>query len=569
MSRTHGGPRERTVTNQVYDAIVVGSGATGGWAAKRLAEAGLRVVLVEAGRQVDASELRAGHRPGYLLRQRQLSAASLLNHQVQSSCYAFLDTNHDWFVDDAANPYSTAADTPFVWHRLRVVGGRTMVWAGQSYRLADIDFHAAHDDGYGEAWPLTYDDLEPYYSEVERYMGVSGMAEGHPALPDGVFLPPMPMTCGEVMLRDTARRRFGRTVTVGRVAVLTRPHNGRAACRYCGPCEEGCPTASNFSSPSTTVADALATGSCTLVSDAVVAQIDLDPSTNRASGVTYVDRTTRRSRQVSARTVILCAQALESTRILLNSKTTEHASGLGNSSGTLGHYLMDHVSGAGATGVLPGLPSRVDAAAPYRPNGVYVVRFRNLPGRPRSTRFIRGYAFQGAASPTFNFTAPGIGAEYLEGVRDGVYSAWLAAFGESLPRYENYCEIDPDLRDAWGIPALRIHMTHGPNEHALMEDAAAAAAEMLDAVGARQIAVASQPRTPGASIHEVGTARMGHDRRTSVVDAENCLHDVRNVFVMDGACFVSSGSQNPTLTMMALAVRACDRLVERFRRGEV
>jgi choline dehydrogenase-like flavoprotein len=559
---------DRQPLTRIFDAIVVGSGATGGWAAKKLSEGGLDVALLEAGRPVSAAEFPA-QMPSYKVHYWNPPQDILRTRPIQRTCYACMESNHEWFVDDREHPYSTADGMPFTWHRLRILGGRTLVWAGQSYRFSALDFKAAAADGYGVEWPLDYDELAPYYDEVEEYVGISGSAEGHAALPDGRFLPAMNMTCGEVLLRDCARARFGYTVTIGRTAVLTREHRGRAACRYCGPCERGCQTFSYFSSPFTTVADALRSGRCTLMTNAIVARVEMDSETNRARGVTCVDRLTRQSYEVRGRTIVLCAQALESTRILLNSATRAHPRGLGNSSGTLGRYLMDHPTGAGAIGRLPWLDARTRASQPYRPNGIYTIRFRNLPGDDPHPEFIRGYAFQGSALPMFDFGAPGLGVAYKEAVKQGIYPIWLGACGESLPRFENYCEIDPDLCDAWGIPALRVHMTHGDNERHMMRDAATTAADMLEATGARDIVVNTHARTPGTAIHEVGTARMGADPRTSVLDRFNQLHDVRNVFLMDGGCFVSSGCQNPTLTMMALAVRGCDALLERFRRGDV
>jgi choline dehydrogenase-like flavoprotein len=552
---------------KTYDAVVIGSGATGGWAAKRLSEAGLKVALLEAGRKISQEEFTE-HMPAYKLEFRNLAPEMVRTRPIQKMCYACMEYNYDWFVDDLQNPYSTPPDKPFTWQRLRIMGGRTLVWGRQSYRLSDLDFKAASLDGYGQDWPFSYQDLAPYYDLVERYVGISGALEKNDALPDGQFLPPMKMTCGEVLLRERVQSKFGRTVTIGRTAILTRGHNGRAACHYCGPCERGCVTFSYFSSPFTTVADALKSGNCTLITDAVVRHVDVDKKENRARGVTYVDRNTRKTYQVSARSVILCAQALESTRILMNSKNEQHPDGLGNSSGLLGRFLMDHAVGAGASGDLA-IDFKKSAADPNRPNGIYIIRFRNLKGGPHHPRFIRGYGFQGRAGPNFDFDAEGFGAGYKHAVKKGEYGIRLTGFGESLPRLDNYCEIDPTLKDAWGIPALRIHMTHGDNEVALMEDAAVTAAEMLEAAGARNIVVNAKLAMPGMAIHEVGTARMGSDPKKSVLNPFNQTHDITNLFVVDGACFVSSGCQNPTLTMMAITVRACDRLIERFKKNEV
>src|SRR6266404_5606194 len=473
---------------QTYDAVVVGSGATGGWAAKQLAEAGLKVALLEAGRNVSPKEFTE-HMPGYKLQYRDMSPEITRTRPVQKQCYACLEYNYDWFVDDLQNPYNTPAGKPFTWQRLRIVGGRTLVWGRQSYRLSDLDLKAASHDGYDQDWPFSYKDLAPYYDIVERYVGISGAPEGNGALPDGQFLPPMKMTCGEVRLRERVQQHFGRIITIGRVAMLTKNHNGRLACHYCGPCERGCSTFSYFSSPFTTVKDALASGNCTLFTNAVVSHVNMDDAANKARGVTYVDRATRQVKEVRGKAVILCAQALESTRILLNSATREYPNGLANSSGTLGRYLMDHVVGAGASGRLPEFKALPNANEPRRPNGIYIPRFRNTPSSSKHSRFLRGYGFQGGAGAEFNFSAEGYGTTLKNAVKEGVHGISLGAFGESLARRDNYCEIDRDLKDAWGIPALRISMTHGDNEAALMEDAGATAAEMLEAAGAKDIRV--------------------------------------------------------------------------------
>jgi choline dehydrogenase-like flavoprotein len=554
-----------------YDAIVVGSGATGGWAAKRLSEAGLEVVVLEAGRNVSPKEFTE-HKPAFQLKYRDMAGAGdwRKSRPIQTQCYACTEYNYDWFVDDTQNPYSTPAGKPFSWQRLRIVGGRTLCWGRQSYRLSDLDFKAASHDGYGHDWPISYADLAPFYDIVEDYVGISGSAEGNDALPDGRFLPAMKMTCGEVHFRNTMAKNFGRTVTIGRSAIITQVHNGRAACHNCGACERGCISYSYFSSPFTTLKDALDTGKCTLLTNAVVAHVEMDSSTNRATGVTYVDGKTRQTKTIRAKTVILCAQALESTRILLNSANGRHRAGLGNSSGLLGRGLMDHSVGAGASGELPQFTDAPDPlSGPHRANGIYIVRFRNTKQGSRHANFIRGYGFQGSAGAVFNQEAGGFGAAYKKAVKTGIYRISVGAFGESLARDDNFVSIDPKLKDAWGIPALHISMTHGENERAMHEDAAESGAEMLEAAGARNIEIRSAVSEPGMAIHELGTARMGSDARTAVTDSFCQLHDVNNVFAMDGACFVSSGCQNPTLTMMAITVRACDRLIDRFKKHEI
>ena len=337
----------------------------------------------------------------------------------QTECYACTEYNYDWFCNDLEEPYTTPDQMPFSWQgRIRVTGGRTNVWARQSYRLSDQDFKAASYDGYGEDWPLSYKDLAPYYDIVEDYVGITGIPEGVYELPDGKFHPPMGLTCAEVLLRNRVKEKLGRTVTLGRSANITKPINGRAPCHYCGPCERGCVTHSYFNSAFTTVADALQSGKCTLIPNAMVYRVLMEADRNRAKGLLYIDRVTRETYQVRGRVVILCAQALESVRILFNSANSQYPNGLANSSGVLGHYLMDHITGGDAWGELPDLGERRDINGPNRPDGIYVIRFRNMHNGPRSKKFLRGYGYQGGGGVGFNWRAPGFGAAYKKGVLD-------------------------------------------------------------------------------------------------------------------------------------------------------
>jgi len=552
---------------QVFDAVIVGSGATGGWVAKRLTEAGLRVAVLEAGRPASDADYRE-HVPAHELQYRGMTKRPLSGARPrQSQSYACDEWNASFYANDLEEPYTTPDDKPFPWvGRIRMVGGRSNVWGRQSYRFSNLDFKAASRDGVGVDWPLAYSDLAPYYDLVEEYIGVSGQVEGYSWLPDGHYLPPMPMTCLERALRERLKARLGRLVTIGRSANLTQPLNGRAPCHYCGPCERGCVTHSYFNSTFTTMADANRTGRMSLTTGAMVHRVLLDRTTGRASGVEYVDRATRQVREIPARAVILCAQTFESTRILLNSATGGPAAGLGNSSGLLGTHLQVHFTDAGASAEFPefqGVPSEGDA---NRPNGLYVPRFRNLPDGPRSS-FLRGFGYQGGASHPFQFHAPGYGDAYKRAIRaGGPAHVSLQGFGECLPNEANRVELDPSVVDAWGIPVVRITIDYRENEKAMLQDMADAAAEMLEAAGGHDVRTRIAPRWAS---HEVGTARMGVDPRSSVLTPFQQLHDVPNAFVMDGSGFPSGGWTNPTLTMMALAVRSTDHLLERMKRGEV
>jgi choline dehydrogenase-like flavoprotein len=561
---------------KIYDAVVVGSGATGGWAAKVLTERGMTVLVLEAGRQLDSIKDFREHTFPYELKYRGLvSGAKYAPRQpIQSRCYAANEYGHHLFVDDIDNPYTTPEDKPFWWIRGRHVGGRSVTWGRQSYRLSDYDFKAAERDGYGAPWPFSYKDLEPYYDQVENFVGISGSYENLPQLPDSKFLPPMAMTCGERILKKSVEGKFpGRNVIIGRAAILTRNHQGRAACHYCGHCDRGCSTHSYYSSPGSTLPAAEKTGNMTLRPNAVVREIIVDPNTGKASGVRVVNQITKRDDEEYGKVIVLCASTLESTRILLNSKSSRHPNGLGNSSGVLGHYLMDHMYSISAGGVVPVLKGMEYDYSDGRANGIYVPRFRNI--RDKHPNFIRGYGMQGNCSQGYSFEhakqTPGFGAEFKKLTREnpGEIPFWLGAWCEMLPRKENGVTIDPKKVDAWGIPVLRIECTHGDNERAMAKDALETIKEMVDAAGFRTLYTSSTPAPPGFCIHEVGTARMGADQKTSVLNKWNQSWDVKNVFVTDGACFVSQGCQNPTLTMMAITARACDYIANEFKSGNL
>ncbi len=555
---------------QSYDVIVVGSGASGGWACKRLAEAGLKVALLEAGRPQSDKNFTE-HKPAFELKYRNKAPEIIRETRPTQIKFGVCNEyTYNWFVNDLEEPYTTPADKPFNWMgRLRITGGRTNVWGRVSLRFSDWDFKSASQDGYGEDWPLGYKDIEPYYDLVEKYVGITGSAEGLEHLPDGQFQPPVPLTCQETLFGNRVKEKLGRTVMPSRNANLTKPLNGRGPCHYCGPCERGCMTHSYFNSAFTTVADALATGNCTLISNAMVHRVLLDPDRNRARGVLYVDRVTRRSREISARVVILCAQSQESVRILLNSATPQYSNGLANSSGVLGHYLTAHVRSGGGSGEFPALGAKASLGAPVKPLGIYIARFRNLRNDPPYKKFLRGFGYEGGSSTKFNWGAPGFGEAYKKALREPRTSIDITGFGEVLPRWDNFVELDPDVKDVYGIPVLKIHMSDGENERAMIQDMGDSAGEMLEAAGAKNIRTYAHPSAPRWALHEAGIARMGADPKKSVLNQFQQTHDVKNLFVMDACGFTSNPCQNPTLTIMSLAVRSCDYLMSEMKRNSI
>jgi choline dehydrogenase-like flavoprotein len=558
-----------------YDAIVVGSGITGGWAAKELCERGLRTLVLEAGRDIDPQRDYTEHVPPWDMPFRGLGNRRAIEarQNVQRRSVSFDELSHVFWTDDVDNPYSTPADKPFDWFRARQVGGKSITWGRQVYRWSDLDFEANLRDGVGVDWPIRYADIAPWYDHVERFIGVSGEALALPHLPDSVFQPPMEMNVVEAAVRDRLRGHFDsdRKLIIGRVAVITKPLQGRAPCHYCGPCQRGCVTRSYFSSVNATLPAARATGRLTLRPHSIAHTVVYDAKSGRASGVRIIDARTRTEHEFRARVVFLCASALESVRILLNSSSHTFPNGLANGSGALGLGVMDHIKWGGASGVIPGWEDRQTIG--IRPNGILVPRFRNLDRTTRQSGFIRGYQFQGGAGRVGwqgRMREPGLGAEFKKRLTTlGPWVMSLAGFGETLARDENRARLHETLRDAWGIPTLHIDVAWSPNELAIHRDMTESAAEILEAVGAKEIVRRTQPSVPGNTNHEMGGARMGRDKRTSVLNSWNQTHEIPNLFVTDGACMSSSACQNPSLTYMALTTRAVSHAVDALRRREL
>ena len=563
-----------------FDAIVVGSGISGGWAAKELTERGLKVLVLERGRELEHSVGYLGeHAPDWKLPYQGKPLRELYEEEypVQRDCYAFGETTRHFFNNDRDNPYVSHPDKPFRWVRADVVGGRSLLWGRQTYRFSEQDFEANRVDGHGVPWPIGYADLAPWYSHVEKFIGVSGQAEGLPQLPDGEFLPPMEMHA----IEETIKARLARhapdvTMTMGRAAVLTRDHNGRAACHYCGPCHRGCSTGSYFSSQSSTLPAARATGNLTLVANAVVERLVYDDSSGKVSAVEVVDSRTRERRRYSARLFFLCASTLGSTQVLLNSTSEAFPNGLANHSGVLGHYLMDHINTIGGLGIF--LDNMDSYYRGNRPNNAYIPRFRNLRGQDEDADFVRGYGYQAVpirANWTMSFNSKGFGAEFKERLRKPGYWMWaLAAFGECLPRKSNRVTLDRRQLDRFGIPQVAVEFQWSDNELAIWRDLTRQADRLMKAAGAvfNMPLQANDPEAEvvgGGAIHEMGTARMGDDPSESVLNAHNQAHDVPNLFVTDGACMTSSSCVNPSLTYMALTARACDSAVTRLVAGKV
>lgn len=552
----------------VYDAIVVGSGITGGWAAKELCEKGLKTLVLERGRQLEhVKDYPPTATPAWELTNRGVvSKEALRDYPIQSKVYAFNEATRHFWVKDTEHPYSTPPDRGFNWLRGYHVGGKSLMWGRQCSRWADLDFEANARDGHGNDWPIRYADIRPWYDYVERFIGVSGRAEGYPQLPDGIYQPPMEMNCVEKEVKKRIEARWGdRGMTIGRLANLTRPLKGRGACQYRNACYRGCPYGAYFSSQSSTLPAAAATGNLTLRPDSIVTHVLHNKDGSRATGVRVRDAVTNEEKVYRARLIFLCASTLNSTRILLHSTSDRYPTGLANSSGVLGRYLTDQHFSVGARGRVEGFDDKYYSGG--RPGGIIIPRFRNLTPERQRDDYLRGFNYQGWALRGGwgrGIADDNAGADFKDGLfQPGPWTMTLLGFGETLPREYNQATLNYDLLDANGLPTLHLDTRFSENEETMRGDMADSAAEMLEAAGLKEVSTYDyrHDHVMGHCIHEMGTARMGNDPRTSVLNRWNRTHDLDNLYVTDGASMASVSCKNPSVTFMALTARAVDKAV--------
>ncbi len=560
-----------------FDVIVVGSGMSGGWAAKEFAEKGMKTLVIERGKMNE-------HGSGYItenqnpwdmpFRDRANPQLVDAEYPVQSTCYAFRESTRHYFINDKQNPYSIEDGKKFAWLRGDQVGGKSLMWARQSYRWSDTDFSANKADGHGSDWPIRYADIKPWYEYVERFVGISGSAEGLPQLPDSVFQPPMDMTCVEKSAKAKIETAFPeRKLIIGRAAHLTKPTEeqialGRTNCQFRNQCERGCSFGAYFSSVSALLPAAERTGNMTMLADTVVEKILYDPKTKRATGVRTINRKTKQSKDITARVIFLCASTIGTVQIMLNSKSETFSNGFANSSNVLGKYVMDHHHQIGAMGRMPGFEDEYYAGR--RPNGTYLPRYTNLDNRTDG-EFLRGFAYQGSSwrpSWTRALDSNGFGADLKEKLRKP--EGWwirLHGFGEHLPSADNQVRLHNSKTDNYGIPQVHMDVNWGDNEFKMRKKMKADAVAMLEAAGATNVEAFEEDPIPGYCIHEMGGARMGTDPASSVLNGFNQTHDVPNIFATDGSAFASTACQNPSLTFMALTARAVDYASRQMKEG--
>lgn len=556
-------------SNMTYDAIVIGSGISGGWAAKELCENGLKTLVLERGRIVEHVKdyPTMNNDPWDLELRGALSQEELKKHKIGARAGFVGANNQHFYANDEENPYTEVK--PFLWLRGHQMGGRSLLWGKQCYRWSDLDFEANAKDGHGVDWPIRYKDIEPWYTYVEKFAGISGEALGLPQLPDSHFLPPMELNCVEKDLKVRLEKEFpGRNLIIGRVAHLTEPLNGRGQCQFRNRCDRGCPYGAYFSSNAVTLPAANATGNLTFRPYSIVNSIIYDEAKGKATGVKVIDAETNETVEFHARVIFCNASTLGTTQILLNSTSGRFENGLGNDSGELGHNLMDHTYRVGAMGRVEGFEDNYYKGR--RPNGIYIPRYVNINEQTKSDAFVRGFGFQGGASRA-NWGAGAnqetFGGSFKDGLmKPGPWEFFITGFAECLPDHDNKATLDPDHQDKWGQPVLAIDCEYKENEKALNRQIKADAVEMLEKIGVKDIVGFDNEHEPGYGVHEMGTARMGRDPKTSVLNGTNQLHAVKNVFVTDGACMTSSSCVNPSLTYMALTARAANHAISELKK---
>jgi choline dehydrogenase-like flavoprotein len=557
--------------DNTYDAIVVGSGISGGWAAKELTEKGLKVLLLERGENIEHIKdyVSTNKAPWEFPHRGGRTQEMIKDYPVLKRDYPLNEMNLNWWVKDKECPYTEVKR--FDWYRGYHVGGRSLMWGRQCYRWSDFDFEANAKDGIAVDWPIRYKDIAPWYDYAETFAGISGSKEGLPQLPDGKFMPAMEMNCVEKDVAARIKQNFGgkRNMIIGRTANITVPHENRTNCQYRNKCWLGCPFGGYFSTQSATLPAAMKTGNLTLRPFSIAKEIIYDKDTKKAKGVRILDAMDNKTYDYFSKIVFVNASALNSAWLLMNSATDIWPGGLGSSSGELGHNLMDHHFRVGASGSVEGYEDKYFYGK--RPNGIYVVRYRNLDGEKRD--YIRGFGYQGGAGRSGwarEIAELNIGGEYKDALSEpGQWTMGMTAFGEMLPYHENKITLDKDKKDKWGMPVLAIDCEIKDNEKKMRVDMANDAKEMLEAAGVKNVSTYDNDYYPGMGIHEMGTARMGKDPKTSVLNEWNQVWDAQNVFVTDGACMTSASCVNPSLTYMALTARACDHAVKELKKMNI
>ncbi|RPG32652.1 GMC oxidoreductase [Flagellimonas sp.] len=555
-----------------YDAIVIGSGISGGWAAKELCEKGLKTLVLERGPMVEHPkdyttanldpwdmELRGGLTP----------KEQKKHYKAIRSGFIGKDTEH-FFANDEENPYTEVK--PFLWIRGHQMGGRSLLWGKQTYRWSEMDFEANAKDGHGVDWPIRYKDLEPWYTYVEKFAGISGEALGLPQLPDSHFLPPMEMNCVEKEVKKRIESNFPRrNMIIGRVAHLTQPLNGRGQCQYRNRCSRGCPYGAYFSSNAVTLPAANATGNLTFRPYSIVQSILYDEGKGKASGVRIIDAETNEAIEYKAKIIFCNASTLSTTQILLNSTSNRFPNGMGNDSEELGHNLMDHTYRVGALGKVEGFDDKYYSGR--RPNGIYIPRYWNIDESSKTDKFLRGFGYQGGGYRMGNSEAANrkeFGGNYKDSImKPGPWEFFITGFAECLPYHDNKVYLNKEVTDKWGQPTLSIDCEYKENELAQNKQIQEDAVEMLEKAGVKDVVGFDNEHEPGYGVHEMGTARMGRDPKTSVLNGTNQIHSVKNVFVTDGACMTSNSCVNPSLTYMALTARAANHAVEELKKFNI